>query len=145
LAVGFVAKMGDKLEAVYERLRAREMRAREEIRNSLACMHVAEIVAANLRGIDAAEVERWRLAGRIFSLGEPYQDCFPTFQFDGGQPKPIIRYILKLLKPEDSWYTAFWFYGANSWLDDGQPFLMVDSDPEQVLLAAEHANDEISD
>jgi hypothetical protein len=58
LAVGFVANMGDKLKAVYERLRAREMRAREEIRNSLACMNVAEIVAANLQGIDAAEVER---------------------------------------------------------------------------------------
>lgn len=67
--------------------------------------------------MDKSEDERWRRDGRIFSLGEPYQDCFPRFQFDGGQPKPIIRHVLKLLEPKDH------------------------SDPELVLLAAEHAND----
>lgn len=137
--------VGDELKAAYERLFARERRAREEIRNSIGCMHVSEIVAANLGGVDASEVDRWRRDGRVFSLGEPYQDCYPTFQFDGGQPKPIIRHILRRLQPRDSWHAAFWFYGANAWLDAGQPFLMIDSNPEQVLLAAEHANDEISD
>jgi hypothetical protein len=137
--------VGDELKTAYERLFARERKAREEIRSSIGCMHVSEIAAANLGGVDASEIDRWRRDGRVFSLGEPYQDCYPTFQFDGGQPKPIIRHILRRLQPRDSWHAAFWFYGANAWLDAGQPFLMIDSDPEQVLLAAEHANDEISD
>jgi hypothetical protein len=52
-----VAKLDDELKAVYERLFARELRAREEIRNSLSCIHVAELVAANLRGVDVPEIE----------------------------------------------------------------------------------------
>ena len=47
-----------------------ELRAREEIRNSISCLHVAEIVAANFRGADVSEVERWRNAGRVLTLGE---------------------------------------------------------------------------
>jgi hypothetical protein len=138
-------QVDDELQAVYERLFACELLAREEIRNSISCLHIAEIVAANLGGVDVSEVERWRNSGCIFALGEPYQNCFPRFQFDGGQPKPIIRYILKVLEPKDPWHAAYWFYGANGWLDGGQPYLMVEDDPEQVLLAAQHANDEVSD
>jgi hypothetical protein len=63
--------MNDELKAVCDRLFARGRRAREEIRDSIACLHVAEIVAANLRGVDVSEVERWRNAGRDFTLGEP--------------------------------------------------------------------------
>jgi hypothetical protein len=37
------------------------------------------------------------------------------------------------------------FTAQTGWLDGGQPYLMVDSDPEQVLLAAEHSNDVVSD
>jgi hypothetical protein len=40
-----VVKMDDKLKTVYDRLFARELRAREEIRNSLSCIHVAWMCA----------------------------------------------------------------------------------------------------
>jgi hypothetical protein len=67
--------VGDELKTAYERLFARERKAREEIRSSIGCMHVSEIAAANLGGVDASEIDRWRRDGRVFSLGEPYQDC----------------------------------------------------------------------
>ena len=137
--------MDDELKAVYDRIFARELLAREEIRQAISCLHIAEIVRLNFGQVEMPEIERWRDEGRIFSLGEPYRDCYPRFQFDGGQPKPIIRQILKLLEPKDEWHAAFWFFGANGWLEIGEPYLMVDSDPEQVLLAAQHANDVVSD
>jgi hypothetical protein len=40
-----VVKMDDKLKAVYDRLFARELRAHEEIRNSLSCIPVAWMCA----------------------------------------------------------------------------------------------------
>jgi len=35
-------------------------------------------------------------------------------------------------------------HAANAWLDDGQPYLMIDSDPSLVLEAAGHAHDVVS-
>ncbi len=38
-----------------------------------------------------------------------------------------------------------WFVGANAWLDDRSPVKLLDSQPDEVVQAAEHAKDRISD
>jgi len=68
---------------------------------------------------------RWKRAQRIFSVRYRGKEYFPAFQFaDGGEPYPIVKDILEILRGNDSitdWDVAIWFTSPNSWLDGALP------------------------
>lgn len=92
------------------------------------------------------KIRSWRRRGLIFGARYKGRDYFPAFQFRQGMPKPIIQQILSLVKTSDNWAAMFWFVGTNAWLEAiASPYEVMDLYPDQVLEAAKHANDQISD
>lgn len=90
----------------------------------------------------SATANRWKSARRIFGLRAGGRDVYPAFQFgDDGQPKPAMAAILARLPPTLSgWQTAFWFVGANGWLDGDAPVERL-GDVAAVVAAAERERD----
>lgn len=149
----------DELKAVYERIFAREHLARNELCAKYPMLTEAAVVAISGATGSPNVVQRWRLEGRIFGVRYQDEDRYLAFQFENGMPKGIIAKILEYLSPTNpvarsnpdleppysEWATAFWFAGANAWLEGKAPVELIDSDPSAILTAASHARDKISD
>lgn len=100
---------------------------------SAADLHaLAGSVAAN-RG---ALAFGWKKEGRAFAVPYKGADRFPRFQFTDGQPRPVIRHILRAL-PEvmSPWQVALWFASGNGWLGGAAPADRL-ADTEKVVAAA---------
>lgn len=140
------AYMSPELRAVYERMHAREMTFRQELFERHQTYLVNEVPDPNGSTAPTSLIRQWLREQRCFAYCHAGRYRFPTFQFDRGVPKPVIRRVIGLLYPLDGWVVMYWFVAANAWLDeDASPLSMLDSDPHEVLVAASHANDLISD
>lgn len=151
--------MDDELKAVYERIFARELLARDELCAKYPMFTEAAVVATNKPTGSPDAIRQWRREGRIFGVRYKGEDRYPAFQFENGMPKSVIAKILEHLSPEDlvarsnsdleppysEWATAFWFAGANGWLEGEIPVELIDLDPMAVVMAASHARDKTSD
>ena len=151
--------MSRSLDQVYEDLHRRELEARDELVAAYSLLLEAEIAAMNPSTGSPAEVRRWRREGRIFGVPHQGVDRYPAFQFKDGQPKRVIAQVLEQLSPADpaerddpaleppysDWAIAFWFCGANGWLEAGAPVDFLDINPTAVVVAASHARDLTSD
>jgi hypothetical protein len=86
----------------------------------------------------AATAHRWKRDGRIFALAVKGEDRYPAFQFQDGQPRPVIADVLAALpKHMSPWQIALWFVSGNGWLADRPPVACLD-DPQAVVAAARH-------
>lgn len=139
------AGLDRRLKAVYERMYRRELADREKIFNRFPAFLVNGIADSRGRSIRSEVVRGWLRERRVFAFQHRRHYHFPAFQFAAGEQKPIIAQSLSLVQPLDGWHAMYWFVGANGWLEAGSPVELLDLDPEAVLEAARHANDEMSD
>lgn len=106
----------------------------------LTPLGLAELSASE-REVGLEAVKRWRESARIFAVQDGDREYFPSFQFDDtGRPLPIIGELLAILgqhKARSDWDNAFWFIGANGWLDGPRPVDLLLSSPDLVKDAAE--------
>jgi hypothetical protein len=137
----------DPLDDAYLALHEQQLQARQRLLKlmpMLEAKHVAKFAGHENKNT-AQTASRWKTAGKIFSVPVSGTERYPEFQFKAGLPKPIIEELIQILNPRIEWDLAFWFASANGWLDGAAPMSMIDEQPERVLNAARHANDQISD
>ena len=98
----------------------------------------------SLAGNRAALASRWKREGRIFSVRHHGQDYFPAFQLDAEhRPREVVGRILEAMGGAEGWETALWFVAANGYLDGRRPIDLLESDPDEVVRAAEEEAAEI--
>jgi hypothetical protein len=90
----------------------------------------------------SATASRWKAKGEIFSVAFKGEEFYPAFQFQDGQPRPVIKEVLVVLSDLTSWQKAFWFVSTNGWLNGAAPHDVLD-DPEAVLNAAKRETEEV--
>jgi len=67
--------------------------------------------------VESEQFLQWVAEGKIFGVEHDGSQFYATYQFDGnGHPLPIIKEILQILREEDAWAIAAWFYFPNSWV-----------------------------
>lgn len=75
-----------------------------------------------LDGTEAAELplDRWEKEGRIFSVTYRKRDLYFRYQFNAGQPVPIVAEILKHFAGQygeiDRWKLAAWLHYPNGYI-----------------------------
>jgi hypothetical protein len=89
-----------------------------------------------------AELDRWKIEGRIFSVEHEGAEYFPSFAIDPGaafQPYPAVAEVSRIFDAI-GWKSplglASWFVGLNSFLDDRRPMDLLAENPEWVIDAA---------
>ena len=99
--------------------------------------------ASGLRPKNPSEpASRWKREGRVFAVRHGGRDLYPAFQFQDGQPRPVIRRILDDMPPSATdWQIALWFASANGWLDDGaEPQTQLANERDVVEAARDFAS-----
>ena len=65
---------------------------------------------------------RWKRERRVFAVRRGGRNLFPAFQFEDGQPRPVIKRILgEVPASATGWQIALWFASGNGWLDGAEP------------------------
>jgi hypothetical protein len=115
--------------------------AREELFKEFGAYTSSEIadLAGSKASNKAALANRWKQEGRIFSVTHHGATYFPAYQFDiEGRPRPVIAQVIKAVGSKWSeWELALWFTSGTGWLDGQRPVDLLESEPEEVALAAE--------
>lgn len=137
--------MDSELKAVYRYLAASERITREQVFRVYPSFVTTWVPGRFGNAVRANVVRSWWRHNRVFAFRHVGHYYFPAFQFANGAPKPLVRRLLKLVQPDDGWHAMFWFVGVNSWLGGRAPVELLNSHPDEVAQAAEHANDGISD
>ena len=84
---------------------------------------------------------RWKREGKIFAVRKGGIDLYPAFQFEDGDPRPVIKQVLAALPDGLSpWQVAFWFDSGNGWLNGAEPQECLDR-PDEVVEAAKQFAD----
>ena len=85
---------------------------------------------------------RWKRERRVFAVRHCGRDLYPAFQFQDGQPRPVIRRILDEMPPSATdWQIALWFASGNGWLADGaEPQTQLANERDVVEAAREFAS-----
>jgi hypothetical protein len=92
----------------------------------------------------AALASRWKRKGRIFSVDFRGEALYPAFQFDKGQPRPVIARIVRVLGSRGSeWQLALWLTSSVGWLDGQRPVDLLETNPEAVAEAADREAEEL--
>ena len=131
--------MHPKLKAVYDRLQARERATREKLFREYPAFVATCVPGCSGRTVRASTVRSWWRYERIFAFRHAGHFYFPAFQFSNGEPKPLVKRLLKLVQPEDGWHAMYWFVGANSWLEGRLPVELLDSQPDEVVERGTHS------
>jgi hypothetical protein len=85
----------------------------------------------------AAIASRWAAETRIFSVRFQGQQRFPRFQFQDGEPLPLISEVIHIF-PEGAtgWELAYFFATPNPNIEGRKPLELLKSDPSRVLSLA---------
>ncbi|MYD76862.1 MAG: hypothetical protein F4244_09735 [Gammaproteobacteria bacterium] len=79
---------------------------------------------------------RWKREKKIFAVRKGGINFYPAFQFEDGQPRPVIRKILaEIADAFTPWQVAFWFESGNGWLDGEEPQDCLDQVDDVVMAA----------
>lgn len=121
-------------------------KAQEKVINSTEWVNSSEI--SELAGFKSknksACAAKWKSSRKIFSVNYFAEELFPIYAFNkqnAFRPEEGLKPILDLFDGEkDSWGIAYWFAGANSFLDGKRPQDLLHEAPNRVLDAA---NDEL--
>jgi hypothetical protein len=139
------ADLDPKVLAVYRRMHDREMVTRERIFRAHPSGLVNSVPGEGGRYVPARQIRQWRSRIQVFAFRHQGRDYFPLFQFEDAHPKPLIERLLRIVRPADGWNAMYWFIGANGWLESDSPLDHLDTGPEEVIEAARHYDDAISD
>lgn len=118
------------MKNVYEKIWEDNIRLRNE--------YLEKINFVNHDEFDKDQLKLWIEAKLVFAvMDEHNNELFPSFQFENSEPIEIISIILNRL-PNDmtQWQVAFWFWGANGYIDGEAPQQCLD-DTDGLMLAAE--------
>lgn len=137
--------MEPALRAVYEQLFESERGVRASIFREYPSFVATWIPDRAGKTLPTRVVHNWWREARVFAFRHHGHFYFPMFQISHGYPKPVVQEVLALVQPEDGWHAMFWFVGANGWLGGRSPVECLGTNPQAVVDAASHANDEISD
>ena len=98
---------------------------------------IHELMHGARRKNPSEPASRWRHEKRVFAVPDGRVQRYPSFQFADGNPRPVIKEVLKRL-PDDMapWQIAFWFRSGNGWLDGKSPDEAL-ADKNAVLNAAD--------
>lgn len=99
---------------------------------------------SGLNSSNASEpASRWKREKRIFAIRFKGVDRFPAFQFEDGEPRPVIKKVLGKLPADMSpWQIAFWFESGNGFLDGKSPRQLL-SNRKLVMQAAERVENQL--
>ncbi|WP_421315600.1 hypothetical protein [Aeromonas veronii] len=89
-------------------------------------------------GNPSGQMNKWKKAGKIFSLSVKGQDLFPAYALGvDGKPLPQMKDVLAILSVSRKPVAiASWFASANSWLACKAPMDEIAEHPLEVLKAA---------
>ncbi len=116
-------------------------RAKQKVMNGTPWYTAPEL--AVLSGVTLTDLEvqlrLWKEKKDILSVVHERVELFPAYAFtDKLQPFDELKAILMLFDgKKNDWGTAYWFAGANGYLDGQRPQDVLQTDPDSVLLAAE--------
>lgn len=80
---------------------------------------------------------RWQSANKVFAIDTPTGRLFPAFQFEHGEPRPVIGRVLAALAGQlRGWELLAWFTGSNGYLDGARPVDLLSKVPDEVIAAA---------
>lgn len=113
--------------------------ARAEALREFGALTSAQI--AELRGVTTTNPHttpsRWVADGRVFAIERPTGRVFPAFQFQEGEPRPVIAGVLAALAGQlKGWEVLAWFTGSSGHLGGARPVDLLGSDPDGVVAAA---------
>jgi hypothetical protein len=89
--------------------------------------------------LSSETVGQWKRQGLVFTVCHQGRSVYPAFQFDEeGRPRPVVADVLTTLgQQSQGWELALWFTSVNGWVDGCRPVDLLNSEPEEVALAAE--------
>lgn len=127
-----LAEPRQKIDKANAELRVRFMHAFETLSSAEITERADRDSVTNPHNL----ASRWKASKKIFAVDWQGKQRFPAFQFEHGQPRPIIRKLLKIFDGAlGPWETAFWFVSSNKWLDGKAPVNVLE-DHEAVVRAA---------
>lgn len=89
----------------------------------------------------SAQPNKWKREGRIFAIRQGGNDYYPGYALDadaGYRPiKGLAPVLTRFGDALDEWDIATWFASVNSFLGGRTPMDLLQSQPGQVLAAAE--------
>jgi hypothetical protein len=86
----------------------------------------------------AAIASRWVAEKKIFSVRFEGQQWFPRFQFQGGEPIPVVSQVIDVF-PEHAtgWELAYFFATPNPNIGGRKPLELLKIDPSRLLSLAQ--------
>jgi len=118
-------------------------RARKVALESTSWLTAREIgqMAGLVSSNPSVQTSKWKRQRRIFAVSYANASLFPAYALDvanGYRPLKGLKPILELFgDSKDGWGLAYWFSSVNSYLGGQRPQDLLETDPEQVLAAAE--------
>jgi hypothetical protein len=114
-------------------------RARAEALAEFGALTEAQI--GNTRGGQVARpigsATRWLDEARVFAVDGPDGKLFPAFQFNDGEPRPVVAKVLSALAGRlRGWEILMWFTASSGHLEGPRPVDLLDVNPEAVVEAA---------
>jgi hypothetical protein len=89
----------------------------------------------------SSAASKWKTSCKIFSVNYLSEELYPIYTLDksnGFRPLEGLKPIIELFRGrKDSWGMAYWFAGANGFLNGRRPQDVLEHEPELVLKAAE--------
>jgi len=137
-------ELGVPSAAVLEQAR-RNLLLREELIREFGALNAREV--AELAGSEALNRSQFAhsllRSGRVFSVAHRRAQLFPAFQFEADGPLPIVSDVLPALRSRfrKDWEIALWFTTKNAWLDGRRPVDLLQSNPTDVMEAAQAGAD----
>jgi chaperonin GroES len=101
------------------------------------------------RTVPAAAVDEWLADGALFAVEYRGVEIFPGFEFEAdGSPLPIVKEVTRALtldgdRDVSAWEVALWFTSRTGWLGDERPVDLLNTAPEQVVMAARHERESV--
>lgn len=115
--------------------------ARQKVLSATSWLTQAEL--GGLTNISSPELEaqvrEWKEVKMLFSVLHEGIELFPAYAFANDKLLPLseLQAILTLFaRKKDDWGVAYWFAGANGYLGGKKPQDVLQTKPEEVLLAA---------
>ena len=126
------------------RLDGRTLAWRQRFVESVKCLTAEEIATECGHGAKntSATASRWKEQGKIFAVKFKGKQLYPAFQFEHGQPRPVMQKILEQL-PDDptGWERAYFFATPNGYLRQKRPLDLLDEDSDKIVrIARRHSN-----
>lgn len=102
--------------------------------------YLSEKDIAEMVGVDASDLEKWKRDKLIFAFEHNDVEYFPSYALETGRecrPQPAIAEVLSIFGAEKSgWGCAFWFEAVNGYLNGKTPKETLPYHPERVIEAA---------